>query len=71
MSLISDIVEYIDTQKVFTKLDLQWGYNNIWIKERDKWKTIFTTVEGLDILWTQKFSNNVPNDDEQDSSGLD
>jgi len=28
---------------VFTKLDLRWGYNNVRIKEEDKWKAIFTT----------------------------
>ena len=29
LSSISDIVENIGTKKVFTKLDLQWGYNNV------------------------------------------
>jgi len=29
LPLISDIVENIGTKKVFTKLDLRWGYNNI------------------------------------------
>jgi len=33
--LISDIVENIST-KVFMKLDLRWGYNNVKIKERDE-----------------------------------
>jgi len=23
-------------KKVFTKMDLRWGYNNIWIKEEDE-----------------------------------
>jgi len=31
---------------VFTKLDLRWGYNNVRIKEGDKWKTAFTTHIG-------------------------
>jgi len=34
--LISDIVENIDKKKVFTKMDLRWGYNNVWIKKGDK-----------------------------------
>ena len=29
LPLISDIVENIGAKKVFIKLDLQWGYNNV------------------------------------------
>jgi len=36
LSLISDIVENSGTKKVFTKMDLRWGYNNVRIKERDE-----------------------------------
>ena len=32
---------------MFTKIDLRWGYNNVRIKERDKWKAAFITLEGL------------------------
>jgi len=46
LPLISDIVKNIGTKKVFTKMDLRWGYNNIQIKKRDKWKVVFTTPEG-------------------------
>jgi len=43
LPLISDIVENIGTKKVFTKLDLWWGYNNVQIKEGNEWKAIFIT----------------------------
>ena len=33
--------------KYFTKLNVQWGYNNIKIKDRDQWKTAFKTSKGL------------------------
>jgi len=46
LPLISDIVENIGMKKVFTKMDLRWGYNNIWIKEGDKWKAAFITPKG-------------------------
>ena len=34
--LISNIVENIGIKKELIKLNLQWRYNNIWIKERDE-----------------------------------
>ena len=43
--LILDIIKNIVTKKIFTKMNLKWGYNNIKIKERDKWKTAFMTPE--------------------------
>ncbi|CEL63607.1 hypothetical protein RSOLAG1IB_10890 [Rhizoctonia solani AG-1 IB] len=33
--------------KMFTKLNLQWGYNNIRFKEGNGWKTVFCTKYGL------------------------
>ena len=47
LSLILDIIENIGTKRVFTKMDLRWGYNNIQIKEGNKWKAVFTTLERL------------------------
>ena len=46
LSLILDITENIGTKKVFTKIDLRQEYNNVWIKEGDKWKMAFTIPEG-------------------------
>ena len=36
LPLISDILENIGTKKVFTKMDLRWGYNNVQIREGDE-----------------------------------
>ena len=44
--LILDILENMETKKMFTKINLQWGYNNVRIKEGDKWKAAFTILEG-------------------------
>ena len=46
LPLISDVLENIGTKKLFTKMDLRWGYNNVRIKEGDEWKAAFTTLEG-------------------------
>jgi len=36
LSLIVDILDGVGKRKVFTKLDLRWGYNNVRIKEGDE-----------------------------------
>ena len=46
LPLISDILENIGTKKVFTKIVLRWGYNNVRIREGDEWKAAFTMPEG-------------------------
>jgi len=42
LPLIADILDGVGKRKVFTKLDLRWGYNNVRIKEGDEWKAAFT-----------------------------
>ena len=42
LPLIVDKLDGVGKRKVFTKLDLRWGYNNVRIKEGDKWKAAFT-----------------------------
>ena len=43
--MISDVLENIGIKKLFTKMDLRWGYNNVRIKEGDEWKAAFITLE--------------------------
>ena len=45
--LILNLIDMMGTKKVFTKIDLRWEYNNVWIKERDEQKTIFTIYLGM------------------------
>ena len=47
LPLISDVLENIGTKKLFMKMDLRWGYNNMRIKKGDEWKAAFTMPEGL------------------------
>jgi hypothetical protein len=45
--LTSELVNQLHRAKYFTKLDICWGYNNVHIKEGDKWKAAFQTNQGL------------------------
>ena len=45
--LIGKFTNKLKEARYFNKLDLIWGYNNIWIKEGDKWKAAFLTSKGL------------------------
>ena len=42
LPLIADILDGVGKRKVFMKLDLRWGYNNVRIKEGNEWKAVFT-----------------------------
>src|SRR5882724_2198585 len=48
LPLIPDILNKVSEAKAqyFIKLDVCWGYNNIWIKEGE-WKAAFQTNRGL------------------------
>ena len=43
LPLITNLVDSMGNKKLFTKMDLRWGYNNVHIKEGDEWKAAFTT----------------------------
>jgi len=42
LPLIMDLIDNMGSKKVFTKIDLRWGFNNMRIKKGNKWKGAFT-----------------------------
>jgi len=36
LPLITELVDNMGSKQVFTKMDLWWGYNNMWVKEGNK-----------------------------------
>jgi len=42
LPLIAELIDNMGSKKVFTKMDLRWGFNNMRIKEGDEWKGAFT-----------------------------
>jgi hypothetical protein len=46
LPLISQLIDTLKGSKLFTKIDLQWGYNNVCIKEGDEWKATFVCHRG-------------------------
>ena len=47
LPLIGEVIDKLKEVRYFNKLDLIWGYNNVRIKEGDKWKAAFLTNKGL------------------------
>ena len=47
LPLISDLIDMVKDATIFTKFDIQSGYNNIRIKEGDQWKATFIMSKGL------------------------
>jgi len=43
LPLISQLISQLHEARYFTKLDVQWGFNNVCIKPRDEWKAAFHT----------------------------
>jgi len=39
---IDDLVDKLKDFDCFIKMDIRQGYNNVWIKEGDKWKAAFS-----------------------------
>jgi len=36
LPLITDLINNMESKKIFTKIDLRWGFNNVRIKEGDE-----------------------------------
>jgi len=36
LPLITELIDNMDSKRVFTKMDLRWGFNNVRIKEGDE-----------------------------------
>jgi len=45
--LIEEVINKLKEAKYFNKLDLIWEYNNVQIKEGNKWKAAFLINKGL------------------------
>jgi hypothetical protein len=44
---IEDLIDWLRGSKHFSKMDVRWGFNNVRIREGDKWKAAFITEFGL------------------------
>jgi len=47
LPLILELIAKLCGAKYFTKLDVQWGFNNVRIKEGDEWKAALRTNHSL------------------------
>ena len=47
LPLIGEVIDKLKEAKYFNKLDFIWGYNNVQIKEDNKWKAAFLTNKRL------------------------
>src|SRR5271170_2332235 len=43
LPLIPELIDQIKSARVYSKMDVRWGYNNVRIKEGDEWKAAFIT----------------------------
>ena len=47
LPLILELMDKLKCAKYFSKMHVQWGYNNIQIRQGDEWKAAFKTNKGL------------------------
>ena len=46
---IREVLKNLRNKTLFSKFDIRWGYNNIWIAKKDQYKAAFKTREGMFI----------------------
>ena len=46
LPLISEIINKLQGARYFMKLDIRWGFNNVWMIDGDEWKAAFQTNQG-------------------------
>jgi hypothetical protein len=44
---IDDLIDSLSGMKLFIKMDIRWGYNNVRIREGDEWKAAFISKRGI------------------------
>ena len=44
---IDDLIDSLSGKKLFIKMDIRWGYNNVRIREGDEWKAAFISKKGI------------------------
>jgi len=47
LPLIPQLIDRLRGCTLFTRMDVEWGYNEVLIKEEDRWKVAFITNKGL------------------------
>ena len=68
--LISKLITQLHGVRYLTKLDVRWGFNNVWISDGDEWKAAFHTNHRLFEPQVMFFSltnspgDHLPNNDE-------
>ena len=61
LPLIPQLVDRLRGATLFTGFDVEWGYNEVLIKKKDRWKAAFITNEGLFELTVMFFGlTNLP-----------
>jgi len=65
--LITELIDNMGSKKVFTKMDLRWGFNNVRIKEGGIYDSYWLLRTNSDVFRNDKLASNISSNDERDS----